>query len=57
MESKLTYTLTVEHNEITDEYYVILPDSLLKHVGWQAGDQLKYKKYKGDSYIFYKTNK
>lgn len=55
MESKLTYTLTVEHNAITDEYYVILPEGLLKQVGWQAGDKLKYKKYKSDSFIFYKA--
>lgn len=56
MESKLTYTLTVERNEITDEYYVILPEPLLKQIGWQVGDNIKYKKYKGDAFIFYKTN-
>lgn len=56
MASNLTYTLTVERNEITDEYYVILPESLLKQVGWKTGDNIKYKKYKGDAFIFYKAN-
>lgn len=57
MASNFTYTLKVEHNEITDEYYVILPEELLKQVGWKAGDELKWKKYKGDAFIFYKASK
>lgn len=38
-----SYSLRVEHNEVTDEYYIILPEQLLKEVGWKTGDNIKWK--------------
>ena len=50
----MTYSLKVEHNEVTDEYYIILPSELLEKVGWKEGDNIKWKKEK-DSYILSKV--
>lgn len=38
----MSYTLKVEYNENTDEYYFILPKKLLKQVGWKQGDTIKW---------------
>jgi len=50
----MTYTLKVEHNELTDEYYVILPKELLNQVGWVEGDNIKWKKNKDGSFTLTK---
>lgn len=42
MVSNSTYTVKVEYNENTDEYYIILPPSLLKKMNWKKGDQLEW---------------
>ena len=52
----MSYTLKVEYNENTDEYYVILPQKLLEEVGWKAGDQLKFTKRKDGSLIVKKAS-
>jgi len=47
----MTYTLKVEQNELTSEYYIILPDELLKRVGWVEGDNIKWKPQKDGSFV------
>lgn len=42
MASKDTYSLKVEQNELTGEYYIILPEQLLKKLDWKAGDKIKW---------------
>lgn len=39
----MTYTLKVEHNKHSDEYYIILPEKLLKELDWKAGDNIEFK--------------
>jgi bifunctional DNA-binding transcriptional regulator/antitoxin component of YhaV-PrlF toxin-antitoxin module len=53
----MTYTLKVEHNELTDEYYVLLPQELLNKVGWVEGDNIKWKPQKDGSFILTKNEK
>lgn len=50
----MTYTLKVERNEFTDEYYVILPQELLNKVGWAEGDNIKWKPQTNGSFILTK---
>jgi len=50
----MTYTLKVEHNELSDEYYMILPPELLKEVGWSSGDKIKWKQQKDGSILLSK---
>jgi bifunctional DNA-binding transcriptional regulator/antitoxin component of YhaV-PrlF toxin-antitoxin module len=50
----MTYTLKVERNKLTDEYYVILPKELLDQVGWAEGDKIRWKEHKGGSFILTK---
>jgi len=53
----MTYTLKVEYNKNTDEYYIILPKELLNQVGWSAGDNIKWKKNKDGSFTLSKEKK
>jgi len=53
----MTYTLKVEHNELTDEYYVLLPQELLNKVGWVEGDDIKWQPQKDGSFILKKNEK
>jgi len=53
----MNFTLKVEHNEHSDEYYIILPKELLDQVGWVAGDQIKWKINKNGSFTLTKENK
>ncbi|NBW58320.1 AbrB/MazE/SpoVT family DNA-binding domain-containing protein [bacterium] len=53
MASNNTYTLKVEQNEITEEYYVILPEQLLKKLNWKPGDTISWH-IKKDGSIFVK---
>jgi len=39
----MSHTLKVEYNENTDEYYIILPEKLLKQLNWIPGDKLDIK--------------
>jgi len=50
----MSYVLKVEYNEITDEYYVILPDSLLKEMKWKQGDKIEWKIKRDNSIILKK---
>lgn len=45
----MSYTLKVEYNEVTDEYYFILPEKLLKEMNWSPGDQIDIKLNKDNS--------
>jgi bifunctional DNA-binding transcriptional regulator/antitoxin component of YhaV-PrlF toxin-antitoxin module len=38
----MTHTLQVEQNEITGEYYFILPEKLLKKMKWKEGDDIEW---------------
>lgn len=53
----MNYTLKVEHNEVTDEYYIVLPKKLLDQVGWVEGDKIKWKNNKNGSFSLIKENK
>ena len=53
----MTYTLKVERNELTDEYYVLLPQELLNKVGWVEGDDIKWQSQKDGSFILTKNEK
>ena len=53
----MTYTLKVEHNELSDEYYVILPKESLDQVGWVEGDRITWKPKKDGSFLLTKENK
>ena len=35
------WTLTVERDEFSKDFYIILPDELLEKMEWQVGDTLK----------------
>jgi bifunctional DNA-binding transcriptional regulator/antitoxin component of YhaV-PrlF toxin-antitoxin module len=45
----MTYTLKVEQNEITGEYYFILPEKLLQKMGWKEGDNIEWTSNKNGS--------
>jgi len=49
------YTLTVQYNKHTEEYYVILPQQLLDQVGWVEGDEIKWKQRKDKSFVLTKV--
>ena len=38
---KNRWTVTVERDEFSEDYYIILPDKLIDKMEWQAGDTLK----------------
>ena len=38
---KNRWTVTVERDEFSEDYYIILPDKLLDKVDWQIDDTLK----------------
>lgn len=50
----MTYTLTVEQNEVTGEYYILLPEKLLKKMKWKAGDRIEWIENKDRSYTLKK---
>jgi len=52
----MNYTLKVEYNENSDEYYVILPKNLLKELKWKNGDQIEWKVKKDGSIVLKKVN-
>ena len=41
MNSSNRWTLTVEQDEFSKDFYIILPDELLEKMDWKAGDALK----------------
>jgi bifunctional DNA-binding transcriptional regulator/antitoxin component of YhaV-PrlF toxin-antitoxin module len=51
----MTYTLKVEQNEITGEYYFILPEKLLKLMNWQEGDNIQWIDNKDSSFTLKKV--
>jgi len=50
----MTYTLTVEQNELTGECYIALPEELLNQVGWIEGDEIIWKHQKDGSFMLKK---
>jgi len=52
----MSYSLTVQHNEVSDEYYIILPQSLLQELNWNEGDNIKWTTKKDGSIILTKVN-
>jgi len=52
----MNYTLKVEHNENSDEYYIIFPEELLNLMGWVVGDEIKWKNNKDGSFSLTKIN-
>jgi hypothetical protein len=53
----MKYTLSVQQNELTEEYFIILPQELLDRVGWVEGDNIKWKPSINGSFILTKENK
>ena len=53
----MKYTLTVQQNELTDEYFIILPQELLDRVGWVEGDNIKWKPNSKGAFVLTKENK
>ena len=39
MEDRLT--VTVERDEFSKDFYIVLPERLLEKMGWKVGDDLK----------------
>ena len=37
----MRWTVTVERDDFSKDYYIVLPDKLLEKVDWKAGDILK----------------
>lgn len=35
--------LELEYNEEMDEHFIIVPDSMLRKLDWEAGDMLEYE--------------
>lgn len=38
----MSYTTVVEHDAVTDEYYLVLPDGLLAELGWVVGTEVAW---------------
>ena len=53
----MSYTLQVEQNELTGEYYIILPKNLLDSMGWVEDDKIEWKAQKDGSFILSKNEK
>lgn len=35
--------MDLEYNADLDEYYIVMPESLLEKLGWEEGDMLEYE--------------
>jgi len=51
----MTYTLKVEQNELTGEYYFILPETLLKEMNWKTGDNIEWVSNKNGTFTLKKV--
>ena len=51
----MSYTLKIEHNSITDECYVPLPEELLNKLGWVEGDDITWKSQDDGSFLLTKS--
>ena len=51
----MTYTLKVEQNEKTGEYFVLLPEELLEQVDWDEGDNIQWVDNKDSSFTLKKV--
>ena len=54
MAFKDKYSLKVQYNKNTDEYYFILPSSLLKKLDWNSGDNIEFSLQKDGSILLKK---
>jgi bifunctional DNA-binding transcriptional regulator/antitoxin component of YhaV-PrlF toxin-antitoxin module len=52
----MNYTLKVEQNEITGEYFIILPEDLLAEMDWKSGDEIEFKLNNDNSITLVKVN-
>lgn len=50
----MKFSVTVEKCASTDEYYVVLPEPLLKKLKWVTGDKIKWTNNRDGSYILTK---
>lgn len=55
MASKKTYTVTVQYNENTEEYYITLPEKLLKQMKWKTGDNIDWTVNRDGSFTLNKV--
>ena len=52
----MTYTLKVEQSEDTGEYYIVLPEELLKQMNWQQGDNIVWNNNEDGSFTLKKED-
>jgi len=52
----MNYTLNVEQNKITGEYFIILPEDLLAEINWKTGDEIEFKLNKDNSITLEKVD-
>ena len=50
----MSYTVKVEQNETTGEYYVVLPDDLLEKMQWKTDDNIGWYDNKDGSFTLKK---
>jgi bifunctional DNA-binding transcriptional regulator/antitoxin component of YhaV-PrlF toxin-antitoxin module len=50
----MTYNLKVEHNQITDELYIVFPQEFLNRVGWVEGDNINWEAQKDGTFLLAK---
>ncbi len=44
--------LELEYNEDLDEYFIVIPESMLANLEWEDGDMLEYEVEEGILRIF-----
>jgi len=52
----MKYTVPVQYNKDTDEYFIEFSDNMLKQVGWAAGDTLNWKDNEDGSFTLQKKD-
>ena len=50
----MIHTTKIEYNELTEEYYILLPKELLKDLKWKTGDNIKWSLRKDGSIMLKK---
>lgn len=56
MESNTTFTLEVQQDEKTGDYYITPPEGMLKSLGWGPGDKIDWLDNKDGTFTLIKVN-
>lgn len=54
MDKDVTTNVTIEYDELTNDYYAVLPDELLRRLGWKENDTLRWTDNKDGTYTLKK---